>query len=256
MPRFAANLSMLFSEHSFLERFGAAAGAGFEAVEYLFPYDFAKEELAERLAAHGLTQALFNLPPGDWAAGERGIAGLPGREGEFQDSVGLALDYARALGCKRLHVMAGLCPEGADRERHLTTYSENLRFAAEAFAPFGIMALVETLNSRDVPSYLLPRLADARQVIAAAARPNIALQFDFYHVQIMEGDLARRFEENLERIGHVQIAGVPGRHEPDVGELHYPYLFQRMDELGYRGWVGCEYRPRAGTLEGLGWLKR
>lgn len=255
MPRFAANLSMLFTETPFLGRFAAAAEAGFQGVEFLFPYGFDKKDLAEALRSHGLEQALFNLPPGDWEAGERGIAALPGREAEFRESCALALDYAKALGCKRLHVMAGLCPDPAERPRYLEIYVNNLRRAAEIFAPHGVTALVESLNDRDAPGYLIPTIRDAREAVQRAGAPNLGLQFDFYHVQIMEGDLERRFAANLEHIRHVQIAGVPQRHEPDLGEVNYPHLFTVMDRLGYDGWVGCEYRPRTTTLEGLGWLQ-
>ncbi|MET4805077.1 2-oxo-tetronate isomerase [Limibacillus sp. MBR-115] len=256
MPRFAANLTMLFNERPFLDRFTAAADAGFEAVEFLFPYDHSPQQVADMLHGCGLTQALFNLPPGDWAAGERGIAGLPGREQEFQDSVGLALDYAKALNCKTLHVMSGICPPDADRAHYLETYAGNLRFAAEMLGKEGITVVVESLNSRDVPNYLIPRPADARQVINAAGAGNLGLQFDFYHVQIMGGDLSRSFEANLDLIRHIQIAGVPERHEPTVGEINYGYLFALIDRLGYDGWIGCEYKPRTDTLTGLSWLQQ
>lgn len=256
MPRFAANLTMLFNELPFLDRFAAAADAGFQAVEFLFPYDFSSQQVADALQGRGLTQALFNLPPGDWAAGERGVAGLPGREQEFQDSVGLALDYAKALKCKTLHVMSGICPPDADRALYLETYIGNLRFAAEALGKEGITVVVEPLNSRDVPNYLIPRPAEARKVIAEAGTKNLGLQFDFYHVQIMDGDLAKSFEANLDLTRHVQIAGVPERHEPDVGEINYSHLFALIDRLGYDGWVGCEYKPKADTLAGLGWLRQ
>jgi hydroxypyruvate isomerase len=254
MPRFAANLSFLFDELPFLERFAAATAAGFSGVEFLFPYAHPAAELADRLRAHGLRQALFNLPPGDWNAGERGLAALPDRRTEFQDSVASALAYARALDCPTLHAMAGLVPEGADRETLRETYIDNLRFAADACAADGISVVIEPLNDRDVPGYFLAHVDEAAAIVAAVDRPNVGLQFDCYHVQIMDGDLARRIERHRALIRHVQIAGVPGRHEPDVGEIHYPYLFDLLDRLGYTGWVGCEYRPAATTVAGLGWL--
>lgn len=256
MPRFAANLSMMYTEHPFLDRFGAAAADGFDAVEYLFPYDYAPEEIAQRLAQHGLTQALFNLPPGDWAGGERGMACIPGREAEFAASVQRALPYALATGCKRLHVMAGLMPAGADRATLHRTYVANLRVACDLLAPHGITALIEPINQRDMPGFFLSLQADAHAVCAEVARPNIAVQMDFYHCQIMEGDISMRLRRHFAGVGHIQIAGVPDRHEPDAGELNHPHLFALLDELGYAGFVGCEYRPAAGTSQGLGWLQR
>lgn len=255
MPRFAANLSMMFQEHAFGDRFAAAARAGFEAVEFLFPYEHPPEEVAGWLTASGLTQALFNLPPGDWAKGERGLASLPGREAEFRDGVATALRYAEALGCRTLHAMAGLLPGGAERKERERLYVENLRHAARACAARGITLLIEPINTRDMPGYLLSYQDQARRVIEAAGEPNLKLQLDLYHCQIMEGDLARHIREYLPLVGHVQVAGVPGRHEPDVGEVNYPFLFDLLDELGYAGWVGCEYRPRGRTEDGLGWFQ-
>jgi len=254
MPRFAANLTMLFNEVPFLERFGAAATAGFRGVECLFPYAHPAAELAGLLAEHGLAQALFNLPPGDWDAGDRGLAALPGREAEFRDSVDIALGYARALRCPTLHVMAGLVPEGADRAAMRRTYVANLRYATDVVADDGIDLAIEPLNDRDVPGYYLPRVDEAAEIIEEVDRPNVGLQFDCYHVQIMDGDLAQRLERHHGLIRHVQIAGVPERHEPDTGEIAYPYLFDLLDRLGYAGWVGCEYRPATTTAAGLGWL--
>ncbi len=254
MPRFAANLTMLFNEVPFLARYDAAAAAGFQGVECLFPYVEPAAAIAERLAAHGLAQALFNLPPGDWDAGERGIAALPDRVDEFRDSVDVALAYARKLRCPTLHVMAGLVPEGADRDAMHRTYVDNLRYAADVVADDGIDLCIEPLNDRDVPGYFLPRIDLAAEIVAEVERPNVGLQFDVYHVQIMDGDLASRIERHMPMIRHVQIAGVPERHEPDTGEVAYPYLFELFDRLGYAGWVGCEYRPRGTTLAGLGWL--
>ena len=253
MPRFAANLSFLFDELPFLERFAAATAAGFSGVEFLFPYAHPAAELADRLRAHGLRQALFNLPPGDWAAGERGLAALPGRRAEFQDSVATALAYARVLDCPTLHAMAGLVADGADREALRETYVDNLRFAADACAADGIDVVIEPLNHRDMPGYFLAHVDAAAAIVAAVDRPNVGLQFDCYHVQIMDGDLAHRLERHRALIRHVQIAGVPERHEPDIGEVAYPYLFALLDRLGYAGWIGCEYRPRTTTEAGLGW---
>jgi len=255
MPRFAANLSLMYTELPFLERFAAAAADGFEAVEFLFPYEHDPQELALRLRVHGLRQALFNLPPADWAAGERGMAAIPGREAEFDASVQLALRYAQALGCPRLHVMAGIMPAEADRAAWHRTYVDNLRRAAAAVAPHGITLLIEPINTRDMPGYFLNYQQQAHDIVAEVGAPNLKVQMDLYHCQIMEGDLAMRLRRYLPQVGHVQIAGVPERHEPDVGEVHYPYLFRLMDELGYEGDVGCEYRPRAGTSAGLGWFR-
>ncbi|HEY2927540.1 2-oxo-tetronate isomerase [Piscinibacter sp.] len=257
MPRFAANLSMMYTEHAFLDRFAAAAADGFTAVEYLFPYAFDAVELAQRLADHGLQQVLFNAPPGDWDAGERGMACLPGREAEFRRGfVEQALPYARALGCPRVHVMAGLAPAGASRDLLRAVYLANLDWAARQAAPHGIDVLIEPINTRDIPGFFLNRQDAAHAVVQEVGAPNLKVQMDLYHCQIVEGDVAMKIREYLPsgRVGHIQIAGVPERHEPDQGELHYPYLLALLDELGYAGHVGCEYRPRAGTSAGLGWL--
>jgi hydroxypyruvate isomerase len=254
MPKFAANLTMMFNEVPFPERFAAAAKAGFKAVEFLFPYDHAPQEVAQWLRENNLQNALFNLPPGDWAAGERGIASLPGREQEFRASVARALDYAQALGTQRLHVMAGLLPQGAERSRHRETYIENLRYAAREMAGHGRMLLIEPINTRDIPGYFLNSQADAHAIRAAVGEPNVKVQMDFYHAQIVEGDLAMTFKKYFDGIGHIQIASVPSRNEPDDGEVNYRYLFRLLDEAGYDGWVGCEYRPRGRTEDGLGWL--
>ncbi|WP_133646058.1 2-oxo-tetronate isomerase [Paraburkholderia flava] len=255
MPRFAANLSMMYTEHGFLDRFGAAAQDGFKAAEFLFPYDFPAAELKARLDAHGLTQALFNAPPGDWANGERGIASLPGREDEFRRSVDTALEYARALGNRKLHVMAGLIGADQSRERHREVYLRNLAHAAEAALADGITVVIEPINTRDIPGFFLNRQDDAQAICAEVGAANLKVQFDCYHCQIVEGDLAVKLKRDMAGIGHIQIAGVPERHEPDLGELNYPYLFDLIDALGYDGYIGCEYRPRAGTSAGLGWLK-
>ncbi len=253
MPKFAANLSFQFQDIDFFERFAAAAECGFQAVEYLFPYDYSADELKGALSANGLAQLLFNLPPGDWDAGERGLAALPGREADFRDAVALAGDYAEALGCKQVHAMAGIVPEGDDPAPYEETYIANLRYAADYFAARGIRSLIEPLNIFDMPNYLLNGSKQARRIIEAVGSDNLYLQYDVYHLQIMEGNLAHSFERDLDIISHVQIAGVPGRSEPSDGEISYPYLFALFDWLGYDGWVGCEYRPEGETRAGLGW---
>ncbi|WP_303285783.1 2-oxo-tetronate isomerase [Marinobacter sp. SS8-8] len=258
MIRLAANLSMLFQEHDFPDRFRAAADAGFNGVEYLFPYAYAPEELAHLLKDAQLEQVLFNLPPGDWEAGERGLASLPGREADFRQSVYEAVRYADVLNCPRIHAMAGLTPQGADRdtlEAHRATYLENLRFATREAAKAGLDLLIEPINHRDMPGYFLSRQAEAMAVIKAVGADNLRLQFDIYHCQIMEGDLIRHLERQFHHIGHVQIAGVPERHEPDTGEVCYPNVLSRLEALGYRDWVGCEYRPAADTRAGLAWMR-
>jgi hydroxypyruvate isomerase len=255
MPRFAANLTMMYTEHAFLDRFAAAAKDGFEAVEYLFPYDFSADEIKARLDTNGLTQALFNAPPGDWAAGERGIASLPGRQDEFRRSVDTALGYARVLGNRKLHVMAGLLGADQSRAEHRDVYLGNLAYAAQAAQAEDIMIVIEPINTRDMPGFFLNRQDEAQAICAEVGAPNLKVQFDCYHCQIVEGDLAVKLKRDMAGIGHIQIAGVPERHEPDTGELNYPYLLELIDTLGYDGYVGCEYRPRAGTSEGLGWLK-
>ena len=263
MPRFAANLSMLYPEHAFLDRFAAAARDGFRAVEFLFPYAFEPGEIAGRLHAHGLQQVLFNAPPGDWDAGERGLACLPGREAEFRDGLGRALDWAKALQCPRVHVMAGRAPAGVPRETLRRTYVDNLRWAAQTAALQQVDLLVEPINPRDMPGYLLNRQDEAHEIVTEVGEANLKVQMDLYHCQVVEGDVAMKLRRYLPtgRVGHLQIAGVPQRHEPDLGELNYPYLFSVIDELGYDGWIGCEYRPLAGsepggTSAGLGWMAR
>lgn len=255
MPRFAANLTMMFNEVPFIERFDAAARAGFAAVEFLFPYDHPAQEIADKLKACGLQNVLFNMPPGDWAAGERGIASLPGREAEFRAGVARALEYAAALGTPRLHVMAGLLPAGADRARHRAVFIENVRYACAQAAGQGITILLEPINTRDIPGYFLNTQAEAHAIREEIGAGNLKVQMDFYHVQIVEGDIAMKLRRYLPHVGHIQIAGVPERHEPDTGEVNYPYLFSLLDSLGYDGWLGCEYRPARGTVEGLGWMK-
>ncbi|MFN0044235.1 MAG: 2-oxo-tetronate isomerase [Alphaproteobacteria bacterium] len=256
MPRFDANISWLFGEYPFMERFEEAAKAGFEAIEIQLPYAHPKAEIARRLKDGGLACALHNMPAGDWEKGERGLACLPDKRQEFRDSVALALDYATALSAARVHCMAGLAPAGEARARLDDVYVENIRYAGEQAARAGIEINLEPINTRDVPGYFLSRTDHAIALLERVGLPNVRLQFDFYHVQIMEGDLASRFERLLPHIGHVQIADTPGRNEPGTGEINYPFVLERMDALGYRGWVGCEYRPRAGTVEGLGWIRR
>ena len=255
MPRFAANLSMLYPQHEFLDRFAAAAADGFEAVEFLFPYDYSANELKQRLSDNGLVQALFNVPPGDWAAGERGIATLPGREDEFRSGFDRALEYAAVLGNTRVHVMAGLLAAESDRARHHGVYLQNLAYAADQAGKAGITVLLEPINTRDMPGFFLNRQDQAQAICKEVGATNLKVQFDCYHCQIVEGDLATTLRRDFDCIGHIQIAGVPDRHEPDQGEVNYPYLFELMDHLGYDGWVGCEYRPKGDTSMGLQWLR-
>ena len=274
MPRFAANLSMMYPDLPFLDRFEAAAKDGFTAVEYLFPYAFAKEELVERLQANNLQQVLFNAPPGGtdaasidraWNGGDKGITCIPGREDEFRAGVALALDYAQALGCPRIHLMAGLLPAGVSREAAQRTYVANLRWAAAEAARYGRDVLIEPINTRDIPGFFLNRQDQAHALVAEVGASNIKVQMDLYHCQIVEGDVAMKIRQYLPtgKVGHFQIAGVPERHEPDIGELNYPYLFKVIDEVaaqcGWDGWIGCEYKPKrggqpGGTSAGLGWF--
>lgn len=257
MPKFAANLSFLFADRPFSERFAAAAAAGFRGVEYLFPYDWPAHDVADWLREADVEQVLFNLPPGDWVAGERGLACLPHRQGEFAESVEQALDYAMILDCERVHCMAGLRPAGHDEAELEATYVANLRHAADRFATIGATVTIEPINSRiDMPGYWLDSVDKGFRLLEAVDRDNVQLQLDLYHAQIIQGDLARTLEANIGRIGHVQIADNPGRHEPGSGEINYPFLFGLLDRLGYAGWVGCEYRPLTTTEAGLGWLPR
>lgn len=255
MPRFAANLSMLYPQHDFLARFSAAATDGFKGVEYLFPYDFSAAEIKLRLDDFGLTQALFNAPPGDWGKGERGIASLPGRESEFRSGFQQALEYAAVLGNDRIHVMAGLLPSEDLREKHHAVYLENLAHAAQEAAKAGITVLIEPINTCDMPGFFLNLQDQGQAVCKEVGADNLKVQFDFYHCQIVEGDVTTKLRRDFAGIGHIQIAGVPDRHEPNLGELNYPWLFEEIDRLGYTGWVGCEYRPRGDTSEGLQWLR-
>ena len=256
MPKFAANLSFIFQEVGFLDRFAAAAACGFKAVEYLSPHEHPPEVISEQLSRHGLVQALFNMPPGDWAAGERGIAALSGREQEFRDGLEKALIYAKATNCRLVHAMAGVLPAGNDRVAAERTYVANLQYAAERLAREGITVIIEPINNRDIPGYFLNTTTQAMSIIERIAHANLKLQLDLYHVQIMEGDLAHRIRALAGHYPHVQIAGNPGRNEPDIGEINYRFLFDLFDELGYAGWIGCEYRPKGETRAGLGWAKR
>jgi hydroxypyruvate isomerase len=256
MVKLAANLSMQFTEVDFLDRFAAAHRAGYDAVEFLFPYAYQKSDLVGRLESNGLRQVLFNMFPGDWDKGERGIAALPGRESEFRASVDQALGYAAALKCPRVHVMAGRMPPDADRAHYEAVYVENLRFAARAAASAGITLLLEPLNLVDNPGYFLTGSPQAAAIIAAVGAPNLKIQFDIYHQQMAHGAIATTLGEHYSLVGHAQIAGVPGRHEPDDGqEINTRFVFGLLDELGYDGWVGCEYRPRGATVAGLGWAR-
>ena len=252
MPRFAANLTMMFNEVPFLDRFEAAAKAGFKGVEILFPYEYPVEEIAARLKANGLQLVLFNAPPGDWNKGERGLAALPGREAEFEATLRQALAYAEALRCPRVHVMAGLVHHGASR----ATYVANLKKAAPIARDHGVELLIEPINTRDIPGFFLNRTSEARAVIYEVGEPNLRLQFDIYHRQVMEGDVATAIREYASLTRHYQLANPPDRGEPDEGELNYAWLFRLIDETGFDGWIGCEYRPRRGTVEGLQWAER
>lgn len=256
MPKFAANLSMLFTELPFLDRFAAARAAGFGAVEYLFPYDHPKQQLAERLRANGLKQVLHNLPAGDWAAGERGIACHPGRIGEFRDGVARAIDYANALDCPQVNCLAGKLPPAVSGEAAHATLVENLRYAASALRAAGVRLLVEPINTYDIPGFFLSRTEQAIALIDEVGSDNLFLQYDIYHAQRTEGELAATLQRHLPRIAHVQVADNPGRNEPGTGEINYAYLFAHLDRIGYDGWVGCEYKPAERTVAGLAWLQR
>lgn len=254
MPKFAANLSMLFTEVDFLDRFQAAASAGFGGVEYLFPYDFPADVIKKQLDDNNLTQVLHNLPAGDWAGGERGIGCHPDRVEEFRAGVKQAIEYATVLGCKQVNCLAGIQPEGVSQEQAHQTLVENLRFAAGELEKVGIVLLAEAINTRDIPGFFLNRTDQGLSLLEEVGSDNLKLQYDIYHMQVMEGDLAKTIETNLSKIGHVQLADNPGRHEPGTGEINYPFLFGHLDNLGYPGWVGCEYKPATTTKEGLGWL--
>ena len=253
MPKFAANLTMLYNEVDFLDRFDAAAKSGFAGVEYLFPYAYPKEQLAERLAKNKLTQVLHNLPAGDWAGGERGIACHPERVVELQDGVGKAIDYAKALGCTQINCLAGIAPTGVASEKIRGTFVTNLRFAAEKLGAAGIKLLIEPVNTYDIPGFWLSRTQQALDVIRDVGSNNLYLQYDIYHMQRMEGELANTIKAYLPQIAHVQLADNPGRNEPGTGEINYRFLFGFIDSIGYDGWIGCEYKPKGKTIDGLVW---
>ena len=255
MPKFAANLTMLFNEVPFLERFAAAKAAGFEAVEYLFPYAWDKNELAGLLKTHGLKQVLHNLPAGNWDAGERGIACHPDRLEEFRAGVDKAIEYATALGCPQVNCLAGKVPAGVTREQAHATFVANLKFAADKLKKAGLKLLIEPINSYDIPGFFLNYTAQAAAILDEVGSDNLYIQYDLYHAQRMEGELAATVQKHLARIAHVQLADNPGRNEPGTGEMNYPFLFRHLDAIGYTGWIGCEYKPRTTTVEGLGWMR-
>jgi hydroxypyruvate isomerase len=254
MPRFAANLSMMFNEVPFLDRFALVAKAGFKGVEFLFPYDHPAAEIAARLKDNGLQQVLFNAPAGDFGKGERGMAAIPGKQAAFRDSIKLALEYATTLACPRLHIMAGLKPEGVAHDTLTAVYGANLAYAAEECAKAGVKPIIEPINHRDIPGFFLNTTDQAAAIIAAIGPEKLGLQFDLYHCQITEGDVVKRVEKHLPLIAHMQVADTPGRHEPGTGEVNWPFVFKTIDALGFRGWIGCEYRPAGETLAGLSWF--
>lgn len=255
MPRFAANLSMLFTEVDFLDRFALAARAGFRGVECQFPYDYDAHELRAQLDQHHLELVLFNLPPGDWAAGERGIACLPDRVDDFRASVEQAIAYAQVLGNRQVNCLAGIKPQGYDDDTLASTLIANLRYAAERLAKAGITLVMEPLNTRDTPNFYLNHTRQALAIKARVGHPNLFIQYDIYHMQVMEGDLATTLSSHLADIHHIQLADNPGRHEPGTGEINYPFLLAHLDNIGYQGWVSCEYKPATTTEAGLGWLR-
>jgi hydroxypyruvate isomerase len=256
MPKFSANLSMLFTEAPFLDRFGLAAKAGFEAVEFLFPYAFSAQEIKQRLDANGLKLVLHNLPAGDWEAGERGIACLPDRTDEFRSGVARAIEYATTLGVPQLNCLAGKAPIGADDAVLRKTFVANLRFAAAELKKAGLKQLIEPINTYDIPAFYLNRTAQAIGILDEVGADNAFVQYDIYHAQRMEGELAATMQKHLARIGHIQLADNPGRNEPGSGEINYPFLFAHLDRIGYRGWIGCEYKPATTTEAGLGWRQK
>jgi hydroxypyruvate isomerase len=255
MPRFAANLTMLFNEVPFMERFAAAKAAGFTAVEYLFPYAWDKNELAAELKTHGLTQVLHNLPAGNWDAGERGIACHPDRIDEFRAGVDLGLQYAKALNCPQLNCLAGKLLKGTDPLKAHATFITNLKYAADKLKSAGIKLLIEPINTYDIPGFYLNTTEQAASILESVGSDNLYIQYDIYHAQRMEGELAATVEKYLPRIAHIQLADNPGRNEPGTGEINYAFLFKHLDAIGYKGWIGCEYKPKALTAQGLGWMK-
>ena len=255
MVKLNANLSMLFSEFEFLDRFEQASLAGFKGVEYLFPYDFSVAEISDRLQAHQLKQVLFNLPAGDWAAGDRGIACHPERIAEFRAGVDKAIEYALGLNCTQCNALAGIVPQNCSAAEARLTLIENLRYAAPRMEAAGIKLLIEAINTRDIPGFFVNQSAQAISIIEEVGSDNLFFQYDIYHMQVMEGDLAKTIEKYIDRIPHMQLADNPGRHEPGSGEINYPFIFQHLEKLGYEGWVGCEYIPAGKTVDGLGWIK-
>jgi len=255
MPKFAANLSMLFTEVDFLDRFAAAAKAGFKGVEYLFPYAYPKETLVQRLKDNGLVQVLHNLPAGNWEAGERGIACHPDRVEEFRQGVAQAIDYATALDCPQLNCLAGKVPAGVDLATARQTFVDNLRHAAAELKKAGIRLVIEPINTFDIPGFFLSRTDQALAIIDEVGSDNLRVQYDIYHAQRMEGELANTIRTHLDAIGHIQLADNPGRNEPGTGEINYQWLFRHIDKTGYEGWIGCEYKPAARTEDGLGWIQ-
>jgi hydroxypyruvate isomerase len=256
MPKFSANLSMLFTELPFLDRFGAAANAGFDAVEFLFPYAWTTQEIKQRLDMHGLQLVLHNLPAGDWDAGERGIACHPDRVKEFRDGVARAIDYAKALGVGQLNCLAGKAPAGVSEDRLRQTFVDNLTYAAAQLKKADLNLLIEPINSVDIPGFYLTRTTQAAAMLVEVGADNAFIQYDIYHAQRMEGELAETMQKYLPRIGHIQLADNPGRNEPGTGEINYPFLFAHLDKIGYQGWIGCEYKPATTTAAGLGWRQR
>ena len=255
MPKFAANLTMLFTEVPFLDRFERAAKAGFTAVEFLFPYAFPVGDIKACLDAHQLTLVLHNLPAGDWDAGERGIACLPGREDEFREGVGKAIEYATTLGVTQLNCLAGKAPAGVDERLLRETFVANLKYAAAQLKKAGLRLLVEPINTYDIPGFYLSRTSQALEILDQVGADNLFVQYDIYHAQRMEGELAATMQKHLARIGHIQLADNPGRNEPGTGEINYPFLFAHLDRIGYSGWIGCEYKPATNTEAGLGWQR-
>jgi hydroxypyruvate isomerase len=255
MPKFAANLTLMFTEVPFPERFARAANAGFRAVEFQFPYEHKATDIATWLNDNELECVLFNMPPGDWAAGDRGLACLPDRQKEFRDGVSVAMEYAAILKVPRLHALAGCPPKDVSPERARAVYVENLRYAAQRLKERELTLLIEPINPRDIPGYFLNRQDVAHDIREDVGASNLKVMMDFYHAQIVEGDLSMTYTKFAAHVGHIQIAGVPGRHEPDIGEINYAHLFTLLDDTGYGGWIGCEYRPRAATEDGLGWAR-
>ncbi|MCA0431847.1 MAG: hydroxypyruvate isomerase [Proteobacteria bacterium] len=254
MPKFAANISLMFPEVPFLERFAAARSAGFKAVEFQFPYAFAVKDIADRVKDNGLEVILFNLPPGDFDKGERGIACLPGREDEFRSGIGRMLEYAKAVNCRKINCLSGIKPQGLDREAALGTLASNLAIAADALGKEGVQLLVEPINVVDIPGFLLNRSSDGIAMLDRVGSSNIWLQYDVYHMQRMEGEISATVQRLLPRIGHIQIADAPQRFEPGTGEVNYRHVLNHIDAIGYTGWIGCEYKPRTTTVEGLRWI--